>query len=190
MSDNSIFDKDFEKIDFSKEQLPAREFDNCTFIECTFKKVDISNCNFVDCRFVACDLSLVQVYDTGFKSVLFESCKMIGIDFQNCSNFLFSLEINNSQLSMSSFIDMSLKSSIFNHCLLQEVDFTDADLRGSVFNDCDFNRAIFLSTRMQKMDFRTNMNYSIQPEMNSISGAKFSLTGVKGLLHTYNIIVE
>jgi hypothetical protein len=37
---------------------------------------------------------------------------------------------------------------------------------------------------------RTSYNYSINPEVNRIKKAKFSTTGIAGLLHKYDIEIE
>jgi hypothetical protein len=43
---------------------------------------------------------------------------------------------------------------------------------------------------LERTDFRTSYNYSIDPEINRISKAKFSINGVVGLLGKYNIEIE
>jgi hypothetical protein len=43
---------------------------------------------------------------------------------------------------------------------------------------------------LEKADFRSAFNFSIDPEMNRMKKAKFSRTGVFGLLHKYNIEIE
>ncbi|WP_456376701.1 hypothetical protein [Lutibacter sp.] len=42
----------------------------------------------------------------------------------------------------------------------------------------------------EKVDFRTAFNYSINPEINCLERAKFSLQGLSGLLEKYNIDME
>ena len=44
-------------------------------------------------------------------------------------------------------------------------------------------------TILEKADFRTAKNYSIDPEQNRLKKAKFSLSGVVGLLRKYDIVV-
>jgi fluoroquinolone resistance protein len=39
-------------------------------------------------------------------------------------------------------------------------------------------------------DFANSINYSIDPEINRLKGARFSLSGVIGLLDKYNITIE
>jgi uncharacterized protein YjbI with pentapeptide repeats len=82
---------------------------------------------------------------------------------------------------------MRIKKSIFSNSQLQEVDFTEADLTGSVFDQCNLQQAIFYQTIIEKTDFRTSYNYGIDPEINRISKAKFSLSSISGLLNKYDI---
>ena len=70
------------------------------------------------------------------------------------------------------------------------VDFTEADLYSVVFDNCDLQNAIFEHTKLEKADFSTSYNYSFDPEINNIKGAKFSLQGVVGLLEKYGIVIE
>ena len=39
-----MIDKNFVAIDFSKENLPKEEYEECTFINCNFSSADIYNC--------------------------------------------------------------------------------------------------------------------------------------------------
>jgi fluoroquinolone resistance protein len=70
------------------------------------------------------------------------------------------------------------------------VDFTNSDLTGLVFENCNLFGAIFENTILEKVDFRTSFNYSINPEINRIKKAKFSMVGIVGLLDKYNILIE
>jgi len=70
------------------------------------------------------------------------------------------------------------------------VDFTECDLTGSIFENCDLTNATFDNTIIEKVDFRTAFNYSINPELNRIKKAKFSIQGISGLLSKYDIDIE
>jgi len=83
-----------------------------------------------------------------------------------------------------------MKGTKFNSCMLQHVDFTETDLTNSIFNNCDFKNAIFERSIVEKSDFRSSFNYVIDPEMNKIKKAKFSMPEVLGLLRKYNIEVK
>jgi uncharacterized protein YjbI with pentapeptide repeats len=74
--------------------------------------------------------------------------------------------------------------------VLQEVDFTDCDLSEAVFERCDLERTQFINTNLEKADLRGSWNYSIDPEVNRIKKAKFSLPGITGLLDKYDIMID
>ena len=59
-----------------------------------------------------------------------------------------------------------------------------------LFDNCDLAKAKFDKTVLKKADFRTSYNYSIDPERNRITKAKFSMTGIVGLLDKYDIEVR
>jgi uncharacterized protein YjbI with pentapeptide repeats len=82
-----------------------------------------------------------------------------------------------------------MKKTIFSRCSLQEVDFTETDLTEVSFNECDLQLAKFEHTVLEKADLRTSFNYSIDPAVNKIKKARFSLPDVLKLLEKYDIII-
>ena len=73
---------------------------------------------------------------------------------------------------------------------MNETDFSECDLTGSLFDNCDMAGATFDNSNLEKVDFTTAFNFSIDPEINRIKKAKFALPGVLGLLNKYDIIIE
>jgi len=111
----------------------------------------------------------------------------LGLHFEDCSDFLFSVSFDNCILNLSSFYKRKLKKIIFKNTSLQEVDFTEADLSLAQFDNCGLRGATFVATILEKADFRNAHNYAIDPELNRIKKAKFSLGGIAGLLNKYDI---
>lgn len=190
MSKTFIEEKTFEKADFTENALPKGDYENCRFINCDFSNSDLSNVNFADCEFSGCNLSLAKIPKTAFKNVKFRNCKLLGLRFDSCNDFLFAVYFENCILNISSFYKLKLKGTNFINSSLQEVDFTLSDLSNSLFDNCDMARATFENTVLNKTDFRTSYNYSIDPELNRMKKAKFSLAGVPGLLAKYDIEVD
>ena len=93
-------------------------------------------------------------------------------------------------MNLTSFYKLKLKGTRFKNCGLQEADFTDSDLSLVSFDNCNFERAIFEGTNLEKADFRTSFHYSIDPSVNRIKKAKFSQSGLAGLLDKYDIVIE
>lgn len=185
-----IQEKTFEKKDFSTDHLEKGEYEDCIFINCNFSGVNVSTYKFIDCEFHHCDISLVKIENTGFQNAKFIGCKMLGIAFDTCDAFGFSVSFEHCLLQHSSFYAMSIKSTAFKNCQLQEVDFTEADCTGSLFDHCDLTAANFQRSILERADFRTSYNYSIHPEENRIRKAKFSLLQLPGLLDAYDIEVH
>ena len=190
MQQTSFQDETFEKADFTAACTFGEEYENCRFLHCDFSGADISNITFAECEFISCNLSTVKTAGTSLRDARFKDCKLMGIHFHTCNDFLFSVEFENCLLNMSSFFKLPMKKTSFTGCSLREVDFSETDLSEAKFDQCDFLGAFFDHTRLEKADFRTAFNYMIDPENNRIKGAKFSAAGISGLLSRYQIDIE
>jgi fluoroquinolone resistance protein len=190
MQMKDIEDKTYDNIDFTEVSLAQSIFINCVFTFCTFIKSDLSYTNFEDCTFNTCIFSETIVNSTRFKNVLFNETKMMGFNFSNCKEFLFELIFKNCPLDYAIFIDKKMRNTIFEYCSLKEVDFTKADLTMTTFGNCDLQNAIFEETILEKADFRTAINFNIDPQQNKIKKAKFSYIGLGGLLTKYGLDIE
>lgn len=165
-------------------------YENCTFVNCNLSHVNLGNFGFTECKFLDCDLSMAHIKQATFNDIGFERCKMLGMRFDLCNDFLLSFQFKECTVNLSSFYGLNLKKIHFVKCKLQEVDFTETDLTLAVFDGSDLQRAIFDRSILEKADFRTAHNFSIDPERNTMRKAKFSREGVVGLLGKYDIVVE
>ena len=185
-----IQDKTFEKINFNEVSPEPAEYENCIFFNCDFSYVDLSGINFAECKFKQCNLSLAKLNKTTFRDVLFTDCNMLGLRLDDCNQVNLCFGFENCKLDHSSFFKTKIKKTMFKNCQLLEADFTESDLTSSAFDNCDLDRAIFDNSILEKADFRTACNYSIDPEANRVKKARFSFPGVLGLLSKYNIEIE
>ena len=190
MEKKYIFEKSFDKIDFTENKLEFGEYENCTFSNCNFSNADLTNIVFTESEFVDCNFSSAKLFSTAFRDIVFKGCKLLGLQFDNCNEFLFLVNFDACNLNLSSFYGMKMKNTHFKNTTLHEVDFTETDLTNSLFHNCDLLKAIFDNTILEKADLRTALNYSIDPESNRIKKAKFSMEGVIGLLNKYDILIE
>ncbi len=136
------------------------------------------------------NLSTAKLNKTAFRDSTFKDCKLMGLQFNTCDDFLFTVAFENCILNFSSFYKMKLKKMVFKNCNLTEIDFTEADLSESLFDHCDLAKTLFENTILEKADLRTAYNYSIDPELNKIKKAKFSIPGIIGLLNKCDINIE
>jgi len=182
--------EEYSNINYSGLKVSQTEFDSCVFVNCDFSNADFSENDFIDCRFESCNFAVAKLNGSGLKNVYFNSCKLVGIDFEHCSDFLFAANFKNCVLDYSSFFGKKLKKAKFTDCSLKEVEFSSTDLSGAEFGNCDLSMAVFNQCNLEKCDFRTAHNYAFDPEANKMKKAKFSSSGLAGLLGKYNIEIE
>jgi uncharacterized protein YjbI with pentapeptide repeats len=175
---------------YAGQKMTHTEFDSCTFRNCDFSDADLTESDFISCRFENCNFSNATISGLGLKEVLFSECKLIGNHFENCSDFLFAVNFKNCTLDYSTFFRKKMKKTKFENCSLKEVDFTETDLSDAEFNSCDLLRAVFINSNLEKTDFRTAINFSIDPDKNKIRKARFATSGLAGLLGKYNLEID
>lgn len=185
-----IADKAFDKINYGTEHFIKGEYDNCIFKQCDFSNADLSYTIFADCEFIECNLSLVVLTKTAFRDTQFQGCKMLGLRFMDCDEFGLLFSFDNCQLNNSSFYNTNIKKTVFRNSQLQDTDFASCDLTGATFDNCDLSNSIFDNTNIEKADFRTSLNFNIDPDINKLKKAKFSISGIPGLLSKYDIEIE
>jgi fluoroquinolone resistance protein len=179
-----------ENSDFSEKTLPGKEYEECTFLNCNFYNSDLSRITFTCCLFDGCDLSLAKINDTVFNDIEFKNSKLLGLHFDDCNDLLLTLDFENCRLNLASFYKLNLKKTRFVNCSVNDADFSGTDLTASLFDNCDLKGTTFSETNLEKADFRTSFNFSIDPEKNRIRKAKFSSSGLAGLLDKYDIDIE
>src|SRR5690606_7702366 len=96
-------DKIFEKLVYSEKLIKGKEFNACTFIKCDFSSSSFNNSKFLDCTFEECNLSLMSLGGCTLNSAHFKACKVLGVNFSECMDFLFSVSFENCILDYASF---------------------------------------------------------------------------------------
>jgi len=190
MQEVSLYNETLDKKDYTHTPLPKGEYENCTFSNCDFSGSSLAGSKFIECIFNSCNLSLARLNKTIVRDVQFKDCKMLGLRFDTCGGLSLLFSFDNCQLNHSSFYNTKVAQTVFKNCRLNEVDFTSANLSDAVFDNCNLLSATFDSTILERADFRTAYNYIINPQANNIRKASFSLSGVPGLLHEFDIEIE
>ena len=179
--------KTFEKVVYAEKTIKGREFHGCTFIKCDFSNSDFSYNKFVDCIFEDCNLSMMKFNGTTLSNAEFKSCKILGVNFSECHDFLFTVHFDSCILDYASFMGKKMPKTKFAKTSLKDVSFTQANLAGSVFDQTDLLGAVFSQTDLSSANLINAYNYSIDPELNIIKKASFSALGIAGLLTKYQI---
>lgn len=182
--------KIFKDVDFVEKTLRNRAFHKCKFISCNFTKSDLRTNTFEDCIFERCNFSMAEVEGVGFQNAKFVGCKILGVNFSRSNRFAFSFYFEECTLDYSVFVGTKLQKTKFINCSLREVDFAQTDLTSSLFTGSDLLGTLFSGTILEKADFRTAKNFSIDPEHNRLKKAKFSSFHLENLLHKYQLDIE
>ena len=181
--------KTFESIDFLKAPLAVADYEECTFTRCDFTEANLNNFGFIECKFNGCNLSNAKVEAAGFRGAKFSGCKLTGVNFTTSNPAMISLHFEDCIMDYVSLARLHLKKIEFHNCSLIRAFFDDADLSSSKFIGCNLENAVFGKTNLEKADFSTSYNYIIDPQNNRIKKAKFSSSGLAGLLAEYDIII-
>ncbi len=190
MNETTHLDQTFDKISFTEQDLKNGEFERCIFKQCDFSQSNLSRLRFLDCEFINCNLAMVKFNRTSLNNAIFKGCKLLGINFSECEDFLFSVYFEDCVLDYASFSHKKMAKTKFSNTSMKDVNFADANLTSAVFLNCDLSRAVFNKTILKHANFETARNYAFDPENNDIKKAKFSLHGLPGLLLKHDIVVE
>ena len=199
MFDQQSYENDsFTELVIEEELIEGVEFQECTFSKCTFTGSTFKSCKFKDCTFVDCDLSLIKVDYSSFNAVSFEKSKLVGINWAVASWDLDGLlklqnpvSFSECVVNYSSFIGLELEGLQIKKCTANEVDFSEANLEKSSFQGTELTGSIFRNTNLTEANFVGAANYAINPDLNTIKKAKFSIPEAMSLLYSMDIeIVE
>ncbi|NDF60274.1 MAG: pentapeptide repeat-containing protein, partial [Crocinitomicaceae bacterium] len=128
-----------------------------------------------------------QLTNTQLNDVAFKDSKILGVHFEECSDFLFSVSFDTCNLDYSTFYKKKLVQTTFNQSSLKQVDFSEADLSKSSFNNSNLSETLFFRTNLTEADFRSAQNFSIDPLENQLKKAKFSRANLEGLLEKFQL---
>lgn len=133
---------------------------------------------------------MTDLSQSTMNNVEFKNCKILGVKFNHCHDFIFQVNFYGCMLDYSSFECRKMSKTLFKDSSLKGVDFGDTDLKQTRFLNSDLSEAIFYNSNIQEADFTTARNYSIDLTQNSFKKARFSKDGLEGLLHQFDIIIE
>ena len=102
MEKNYFEDQQYNRIDFTEKQIEPGEYENCEFINCNFSNTNLSNIVFAECVFIGCNISSAKLNKTTFRDISFKECKLLGLHFDHCIDFLFTVSFVGCFLNLSS----------------------------------------------------------------------------------------
>ena len=170
--------------------LQRGEYERCSFLGCDLSESNLSGMKFIDCTFERCNLSMAKLDGATFQDVVFKDSKMLGLRFDTINPFGLAVQFEACQLNHSSFFRLKLRKTKFKKCQMEGVDFGESDLTDAIFDNSNLLQAIFDATILEKADFRTALNISLDPERNKLKKARFAQSNIAGLLDKYQIQID
>lgn len=190
MANNLISGKTLTQAEIDTGAMDNMEFEDCRFLRIDFSNASLRTSNFTECVFEECQLSNAALTGSTFNDVQFLQCKMLGLHFDTLNKHLFSVAFDSCTLDYCSFYTMNLKKTVFRNCSIREADFTSANLSEADFSGSDLFQAKFEQTILEKADLRQARQYTIDPELNKLTAARFSYPDVLALLAKYRIRIS
>ncbi len=190
-SNGFYLDETFRNVDAAKAAVDSAEFHDCIFRDCTFTEAELKHCRFVGCQFVTCDLSLAQLDGSVVSAVVFEQCRLLGVNWA-ALNWMaptlgFAFSFKECALSHGTFIGLALPKLQMIDCTATDVDFREANLSGASFKGSDLAKSLFQQTNLTKADLRSARNYRISPLDNTLTKARFAMPEAMALLYALDI---
>jgi fluoroquinolone resistance protein len=127
-----FFNQLFDQKAGAPDQWPYHDFEECTFKNLNLSKTVLANSNLINCRFEDCNLDLALLKGTKLNDVTFVKCKLIGVNFEHCNPFAFSVGFQECNLDQAYFFNRNLKKTKFMNCSLKSGSFINCDLNGAV----------------------------------------------------------
>lgn len=185
------YDQEFIDHSLSRHNFDEELFDGCTFAGCDFSESTFTRCTFRDCRFVSCNLSVMKIGYSRFVDVVFEECKVVGVDWTRGQwprlELGSPLIFKHCVIDTSSFYGLHLKGCVIESCRAHDVDFRSADLSDADFSATDLLNSLFASTKLVRANFVSAINYTIDINNNPIKQAKFCRHEAVCLLESLDI---
>jgi len=192
-SDSEYTDQSFKRINYRNKTINRKTFQNCIFTNCAFQEATFLNCKFRDCSFSDCDLRLMHVAGSSFRESIFKHSTVTGVNWVegswSKSGLLESIGFIDSEVSYSSFFGLELAKLVITKCVAKNADFAEANLTQADFTETDFAESRFLHTNLTEANFTHARNYAIDPGLNKLKDAKFSLPEAINLLRCMNIVL-
>lgn len=188
-TEKEFIDQTFQDLDLRNEGLIGCSFDGCTFKFGNFNSATFKSCRFVDCTFEQCDMSNISLINSDFRSVKFQNSKLVGVNWTAAAQIMH-VGFYECILNYANFSGLDLRKCILFQCMAVEADFIETNFSEANLTGTDFSSARFASTNLTKADLRHAKNYSIRPDSNKISKAKFSLPEATLLLYGLDIVLE
>jgi fluoroquinolone resistance protein len=179
---------DSEIVDFL-EQNRADEMTACHFSAVSFTDRSLKAVLITESKFSRCSLANVDLTNSVLRSVEFEACNLVGINWTKLKK-LADVTFKDCKLDYYCFQSLQLKNTLFINCSIKEADFSDSDISKTDFSGSMLAGTTFSRANLEKADLRRAKDYFIDPKITKIKGAKFSFPDAVVLIEALGAEVE
>ena len=137
-----FLDVEYNNLTYGEQDVNLKEFECCTFNTCDFSKCNFIGVVFIDCIFNDCVFSGAKINHVALRSVFFNRCKILDVNFAMCDKLIFEVHFKECVLDFSKFYTLRIKGTTFIDCSLVAVDFMNTDLTEVAFDNCDLYRSL------------------------------------------------
>lgn len=183
-------DESIKGIQLSEVDFYGKAFEECEFIDSEFVGGNFRNAAFNECVFKNCNLSNLALTQSKFGEVLFSECKLVGLDFSSCKKLLFSIKLEKCIAQMCNFTGLNMSDFSFSGSEIIDCDFYETKLTSADFSHCKLKGTLFENCDLSEADFSKATEYAIDPSLNQIKKAKFSMPEVLSFLKPLDIQIE
>lgn len=179
----------FTDVDGKDAVVANKELYRCTFRGGSFERARFERIVFEACVFEDCDLTRISLPHSALRGVRFVRCKLLGVHFSAVSDHP-ELHFEGCDLRYAVFDGLSLRTTRFHDCGLQEAGLNDADLVDTDFHGSDLSGAVLARCELAGADFSRAHGVFIDPAKNR---AKDVLVGVEAavqLARSFGIRVD
>ena len=180
----------WEHRDFTDEDFSGTTFSSCTFEACDFSAMRFSQTRFEACRFVECNLSNVVVDHARFDGVVFETSKLVGLNFALADLLVFELAFLKCLLRYVNFSQIRWKKAVVKECEASDSDFRGTQLVGADFRGTKFRACRFHTADLSKADFSGAEGYDLDLQTENLKKAIFSLPEALNLLAPFDLEIR
>ena len=188
-ADELIEDKVLSDLDLRGREISDKIFRECRFSNVTFAEARLRDCRFEDCLVRLSDWTMAKVYGTALRSVKFEGCKLMGIDWSDGHRAL-DASFKECVLDYCSFARVDLRKGAFKDCRMLEVNFAEANLSEADFSGSNLDRSRFQRTNLTRANLAGAANFLINPAENKTKGAIISLDAAVSIVAAMGMTVS
>jgi fluoroquinolone resistance protein len=170
-AEDAFEDQIFEGVDAEAADFGGKEFYRCTFRNAKLQQSRWARARLEDCVFDACDMTRALPAQLALRGVVFQHCKLMGIDWSKLGNYP-DVAFTECNLRYASFVDASLRKTRFERCAMHECNFIQVDLGEAVFEACQLSGARFDNCDLRATSFTRSLELFVDPSKNRVQGMR------------------